>query len=427
MCDLPVRLSGMQAWSSPGLGHHRLDRFGPAPAVRLHDAATGSVIQTEGSDPARLYVCGITPYDATHLGHASTYVAFDVLLRAWHASGRFVEYVQNVTDIDDPLLARAHETGEDWESLAHRETQLFRDDMTALRVVPPDHYIGAVESIPLIVDLIEQLRERGAVYDVDGDLYFAVSADHRFGAVSGLDRPEMIRLFAERGGDPQRPGKRDPLDCLVWTRQRPGEPAWATRLGTGRPGWHIECTAIALHYLGMPLDVQGGGSDLAFPHHEMCASEGQVATGRTPFARIYAHAGMVGLDGEKMSKSKGNLVLVSRLRADDHDPMALRLALLARHYRSQWDWTADELEQAGRRLRTWRAGLEAGGRDATGLVKQVREATAHDLDAPAALAAVDAWAAEALSARSTSTLELDAAGASEDVRAVLDASLGVVI
>lgn len=417
----------MRAWPSPGLGHPRLDRFGPGPGVRLHNAATSALIQTEGSDPARLYVCGITPYDATHLGHAGTYIAFDLLLRAWRASGRFVEYVQNVTDVDDPLLVRANEAGEDWESLAERETQLFRDDMTALRVVPPHHYIGAVESIPLIVDLIEQLQERGAVYDVDGDLYFSVSADGRFGAVSGLDRVEMTRLFAERGGDPERPGKRDPLDCLVWTQQRPAEPGWPTLLGTGRPGWHIECSAIALHYLGMPLDVQGGGSDLAFPHHEMCASEGHVATGRTPFARIYAHAGMVGLDGEKMSKSKGNLVLVSRLRADDHDPMAIRLALLAHHYRSEWDWTADELEQASRRLQIWRAGLQAGGGDAIALVKQVREALAHDLDAPAALAAVDAWAADALSASSTTSPEPDTADASDDARAVIDASLGVAL
>jgi L-cysteine:1D-myo-inositol 2-amino-2-deoxy-alpha-D-glucopyranoside ligase len=415
----------MQAWSRPKLGLRRLDRFGPAPAVRLHDAAVGSLIQTEGADPARMYVCGITPYDATHLGHANTYIAFDLLLRAWRASGRFVEYVQNVTDIDDPLLERSHKTGEDWQSLARRETQLFRDDMTWLRVIPPDHFIGAVESIPLAVDVIEQLRQRGAVYDVDGDLYFSVSSDPTFGAVSRLGRADMTALFAERGGDPQRPGKHDPLDCLVWMRQRPGEPGWETRLGVGRPGWHMECTAIALHYLGMPFDVQGGGSDLAFPHHEMCASEAHSATGRTPFARVYAHAGMVGLGGEKMSKSKGNLVLVSRLRDDGHEPMALRVALLAHHYRNQWDWTHDELEQADRRLQRWRAGLDSGGRDATVLVKQVREAMAHDLDAPAALAAMDAWAAEALAV--SVPPEPDATEAAEDARSVIDASLGVVL
>ena len=417
----------MQAWSSPGLRHARLDRFGPAPAVRLHDAATRLLIQAEGSGPARMYVCGITPYDATHLGHASTYLAFDLLLRAWLASGRSVEYVQNVTDVDDPLLERAHQTGQDWESLAQRETQLFRDDMTWLRIAPPDHYIGAVESIPLVIDVIDQLQRRGATYDVDGDLYFPVSADPEFGAVSGLDRREMIRLFGERGGDPERAGKRDRLDCLVWARQHPGEPGWESRFGVGRPGWHIECSAIALHYLGMPFDVQGGGSDLAFPHHEMCASVAHVAMGRTPFARVYSQAGMVGLGGEKMSKSEGNLLLVSRLRADGHDPMAVRLALLAHHYRGDWEWTSDELGQAEGRLRRWRAALRSGGQDANALVKQVREAMAHDLDAPAALAAVDAWAADRLAPTEPSPSDSDAQDAAQDARAVIDASLGIAL
>jgi L-cysteine:1D-myo-inositol 2-amino-2-deoxy-alpha-D-glucopyranoside ligase len=417
----------MEAWSSPGLSHARLDRFGPAPAVRLHDSATGSLIQTEGSAPASMYVCGITPYDATHLGHAGTYLTFDLLLRAWAASGRIVEYVQNVTDVDDPLLERASMTGEDWQALARRETQLFRDDMTWLRVVPPDHYIGAVESMQLELDLIERLQRQGAVYDVEGDLYFSVAADPEFGGVSGLDRREMIELFAERGGDPQRPGKRDPLDCLVWTRQRPGEPGWESRFGPGRPGWHIECSAIALHYLGMPFDVQGGGSDLAFPHHEMCASQAHAVMGRTPFARVYAHAGMVGLDGEKMSKSEGNLLLVSRLRVDGHDPMALRLALLAHHYRDDWDWTPDQLGHAERRLHKWRKALQSGGPDASALVKQVREALAHDLDAPAALAAVDAWAGDRLASSDTPSSDPDAPDAAQDVRAVVDASLGVAL
>jgi L-cysteine:1D-myo-inositol 2-amino-2-deoxy-alpha-D-glucopyranoside ligase len=417
----------MEAWSSPGLGHARLDRFGPAPAVRLHDSVTRSLIQTEGSDPARMYVCGITPYDATHLGHASTYLAFDLLLRAWAASGRIVEYVQNVTDVDDPLLERASTTGEDWQSLARRETQLFREDMTWLRVVPPNHYIGAVESMPLELDLIERLQRLGAVYAIDGDLYFSVAADPEFGAVSGLDRRKMIELFAKRGGDPQRPGKRDPLDCLVWARQRAGEPGWESRFGPGRPGWHIECSAIALHYLGMPFDVQGGGSDLAFPHHEMCASQAQVVMGRTPFARVFAHSGMVGLGGDKMSKSEGNLVLVSRLHADGHDPMALRIALLAHHYRDDWDWTPDQLQHAERRLQRWREALQSGGPDAGALVKQVREALAHDLDAPAALAAVDAWAGDRSVTADTSSSDPDAPDTAGDVRAVIDASLGVAL
>jgi L-cysteine:1D-myo-inositol 2-amino-2-deoxy-alpha-D-glucopyranoside ligase len=299
--------------------------------------------------------------------------------------------VQNVTDIDDPLLERAAATGDDWQALAERETDLFRADMQSLSVVPPDVYVGAVESIPMIVEMIEDLRDRGAVYEVDGDLYFSVSSDPTFGTVSRLDRDEMIALFAERGGDPDRPGKRDPLDCLVWMRQRPGEPGWDSPLGVGRPGWHVECAAIAQHYLGVPIDVQGGGDDLVFPHHEMSASESQVAYPGDRFARGYAHAGMVGLGGEKMSKSLGNLVLVSRLRDHGEDPRAIRLALLSRHYRSAWDWTDDLLAEARKRLERWSEAVAFGGPDASAAIAAVRARMADDLDAPGALAAVDAW------------------------------------
>ncbi len=218
-----------------------------------------------------MYVCGITPYDATHLGHAATYVAFDLLHRAWRDAGLDVTYVQNVTDIDDPLLERAAETGEPWTAIAERDIELFREDMTALRVLPPTHYVGAVESIPLVLDLVEELRERGAVYELDGDLYLAAALAPGFGSVSRLDAAQMAELFAERGGDPDRPGKKHPLDCLVWLAERPGEPSWDSPFGPGRPGWHVECTAIALHLLGSDFEVQAGGSDLAFPHHEMCA------------------------------------------------------------------------------------------------------------------------------------------------------------
>src|SRR4051794_20830834 len=223
-----------------------------------------------------MYVCGITPYDATHLGHAATYLMFDVIQRVCRDAGLDVRYVQNVTDVDDPLLERAQHTGEDWQELAERETELFREDMTALRVLAPDHYVGAVEAIPLIVPMVERLRERGTAYEVDDDLYFSVRSDPRFGAVSRLSDGEMVDVFGQRGGDPERSGKKDPLDCLLWQAERPGEPAWDTELGRGRPGWHVECSAIALHHLGPGFDVQGGGSDLAFPHHEMSASEAQA-------------------------------------------------------------------------------------------------------------------------------------------------------
>ena len=362
--------------------------------LRIYDTATSSVREVVPTGPtARLYVCGITPYDATHLGHAATYNTFDLVQRVWKDAGHDVLYVQNVTDVDDPLLERAVATGQDWTELAARETALFREDMTALRMLPPAHYIGAVESIPWIVPLVQQLLASGAAYEVDGDIYFSVESDPHFGEVSGLTREQMLPVFAERGGDPERPGKKNPLDALLWLAARPGEPAWDTELGHGRPGWHIECVAIALDHLGMGFDVQGGGSDLAFPHHEMGASHAQVLTGEHPFAQAYVHAGMVALDGEKMSKSKGNLVFVSRLRRDGVDPAAIRLALLAHHYRADWEWTDQVLADAVARLGRWRAAVSRpDGPSADALVEEVREALADDLDAPAALAAVDRWA-----------------------------------
>jgi L-cysteine:1D-myo-inositol 2-amino-2-deoxy-alpha-D-glucopyranoside ligase len=388
--------------------------------LRLFDTASRQLITTTPGRTARMYVCGITPYDATHLGHAATYLAFDLVNRVWRDAGHDVHYVQNVTDIDDPLLERAVATGQDWTELAQRETALFRDDMTALRVIAPDHYIGAVEAIPHVVELIHQLQVTGAAYDVDGDVYFDVTSDPRFGEIAHLDRQQMVQVFSERGGDPERSGKRDPLDCLLWLQQRPDEPAWETTLGHGRPGWHIECTAIALKYLGMTFDVQGGGSDLAFPHHEMGASQAQVITGESPYARAFVHAGMVGLEGEKMSKSRGNLVFVSTLLRDGVDPMAIRLALLGHHYRDDWEWSADDLESARLRLADWRAAVGvATAPDATVVVRALRESLANDLDAPHALRAVDEWAARAVKG-----IGSDAA-APEAVAAAVDALLGV--
>jgi L-cysteine:1D-myo-inositol 2-amino-2-deoxy-alpha-D-glucopyranoside ligase len=382
----------MHAWPSPALPALP----GAGRPLRLHDSATGEVRPTAPGPTATMYVCGITPYDATHLGHAATYVAFDLVQRAWRDAGHDVRYVQNVTDVDDPLLERAVETGEDWQELADRETQLFREDMAALRVIAPDEYVGAVESIPLIAEAISGLRVKGAAYDVDGDTYFSVGSDPRFGGVAHLDVETMLALSAERGGDPERVGKKDPLDCLLWQSERPDDPAWETSLGRGRPGWHIECTAIALHYLGMGIDVQGGGSDLAFPHHELGASEAHVLTGEWPFARHYVHSGMVGLDGAKMSKSRGNLVFVSALRREGRDPMAIRLALLAHHYRSDWEWTDDDLARAEERLARWREAVDrTSGPDATAVLEGVRRHLADDLDAAGALTVVDRWAEQA--------------------------------
>lgn len=452
----------MHAWRGP----HVPELPGRGPEPRLLDGATGQRRVAASGPPeghATCYVCGITPYDATHIGHAATFTAWDLLIRSWRDAGRAVAYVQNVTDVDDPLLERADRDGEDWRALADREVARYRDDMTALRVLPPTHLVGAVEALPVIEAFASRLAERGALYEVAGDTYFARSADAGFGAVSGpgtvagLDYRDMVALFARRGGDPDRAGKKDPLDCVVWRAHRPGEPAWDSAFGRGRPGWHVECAAIAAHYLGAAFDVQAGGSDLAFPHHEMSASHARVAFGvpdrsapaRPAFARIYAHAGMVGLDGQKMSKSLGNLVFVSRLLAAGEEPTVVRLALLAHHYRSDWDWTNGGLVAARRRLDRWREAVRrrqagtpvaappvvappAAGdlppgplRDAHLVLAEVRRCLADDLDAPGALAAVDRWADAALTEGTGDVAS--SAVAARLVRDTVDALLGVAV
>ncbi|HVA61619.1 MAG TPA: cysteine--1-D-myo-inosityl 2-amino-2-deoxy-alpha-D-glucopyranoside ligase [Mycobacteriales bacterium] len=410
----------MQSWAAPVLP--RLAPAGPdRPWPRVYDSASATLVPVARGRPALLYVCGITPYDAAHLGHAATYVAFDTLQRVWRDAGLDVRYVQNVTDVDDPLLVRAARTGEDWTALAGREIDRFRSDMSALRLLPPDVYPGVVESIDLVVGFIATLLERGAGYELDGDIYFPVAAATRFGGVAHLDRTTMLGLSAERGGDPDRPGKKDPLDALLWQAARPGEPAWESPFGPGRPGWHIECAAMALAHLGPTIDVQGGGSDLRFPHHELSAAEGTVASGVFPFARAFVHAGMVGLAGEKMSKSRGNLVFVSRLRAEGADPTAIRLALLAHHYREDWDWTHAQLDAAAGRLERWRSALgRPDGPPAAAVRHEVRVALAEDLDSPAAIAAVDAWVAACLAG--TGSAE---PGEPQAVADLVDALLGV--
>ncbi|WP_405425897.1 cysteine--1-D-myo-inosityl 2-amino-2-deoxy-alpha-D-glucopyranoside ligase [Streptomyces erythrochromogenes] len=391
--------------------------------LQIHDTATQGTITLAPGPVARIYVCGITPYDATHIGHAATYNAFDLVQRVWLDTKRQVHYVQNVTDVDDPLLERALRDGHDWTELAERETALFREDMTALRMLPPQHYIGAVEAIPGIVPLVERLRDAGAAYELDGDIYFSVESDPHFGGVSHLDAEAMRLLSAERGGDPDRVGKKNPLDPMLWMAARPGEPSWdGGSLGRGRPGWHIECVAIALDHLGMGFDIQGGGSDLAFPHHEMGASHAQALTGEFPMAKAYVHAGMVALHGEKMSKSKGNLVFVSALRRAGVDPAAIRLALLSHHYRADWEWTDAVLDEAVARLERWRAAVSRpDGIPADAVLEEVREALANDLDTPAALAAVDRWV------ELQNTTDGDDESAPGLVSRTVDALLGVAL
>jgi L-cysteine:1D-myo-inositol 2-amino-2-deoxy-alpha-D-glucopyranoside ligase len=392
------KLLTMDAWT----GHEVPTLPGRSSPPRLYDSARQSIHPTNPGATATMYVCGITPYDATHLGHAATMITFDLVQRLWRDARLPVAYVQNVTDIDDPLLERAARDGEDWVVLAMRETALFREDMEALRIIPPTHYVGAVESIPAIAAHVRDLITSSAGYTLEdgtGDVYYPIAADPAFGYESNLSRDEMLVLSAERGGDPERPGKRDPLDPLLWRGARDGEPAWdGGDLGPGRPGWHIECATIALELLGDTIDVQGGGSDLLYPHHECSAAHAETLTGKAPFARHYVHAGMIGLHGEKMSKSKGNLVFVSRLRADGVDPMAVRLGLLSGHYRADREWTDDVLKTGEQRLSRWRSAAAApAGPSGEGLLAAVREALLDDLNAPAALAVVDTWADAALS------------------------------
>jgi L-cysteine:1D-myo-inositol 2-amino-2-deoxy-alpha-D-glucopyranoside ligase len=387
----------MQSWSEtsvpvvPGSG----------PPLRLYDTADRQVRPVTPGRTATMYVCGITPYDATHLGHAATYLAFDLVNRVLRDAGHDVHYVQNVTDVDDPLFERAERDGEDWMVLGMRETALFREDMEALRVLPPRDYIGAVESVHEVVEFVEKLIAARAAYVVDDpefpDVYFRSDATEQFGYESGYDRATMERLFAERGGDPDRPGKRDPIDALIWRAARPGEPSWASPFGPGRPGWHIECAAIALNRIGTGFDVQGGGSDLIYPHHEYSAAHAEAVVAGRRFARHYVHTGMIGLDGEKMSKSRGNLVFVSKLRAQQVDPVAIRLGLLAGHYRTDRAWTDSVLDTAHARLQRWRAAaaVETGPATADAIAR-LRQHLSDDLDTPKAIDAIDDWAYRAL-------------------------------
>ena len=382
----------MQSWTSLSVPKYRVEL---ASKVEIWDTEAQSIAEVSEKD-IKLYVCGITPYDATHMGHAATYLTFDLLQRLLIIQGRKVSYVQNITDVDDPLLERAIRDNLDWRDLATKEIELFKDDMSALRVLPPRHYIGAVEAIPLVVKAIEKLISKNAVYKIDKDLYFDISTDLNFGDRSHLSIDEMIEIFAQRGGDPTLVGKRNKLDCLLWRAHREGEPSWDSPFGAGRPGWHIECTAIALEYLGSSITIQGGGSDLIFPHHEMCAAQGEVMNNAT-FAQYFMHTGMIGYQGEKMSKSKGNLVFVSKLREAGIDAMAIRLALLANHYRSDREWDDALLQNATERLDRWRKGFaKPEGPEIEETISGVVDALNNDLDTTKALAHIDSWVEKAI-------------------------------
>ncbi|MET1052042.1 MAG: cysteine--1-D-myo-inosityl 2-amino-2-deoxy-alpha-D-glucopyranoside ligase [Mycetocola sp.] len=391
----------MKAWTRPEIP--TLPGFSVAPC--LYDTATAGLVEAHTGDTARIYVCGITPYDATHMGHAATYLAYDTLQRVWLDAGFDVHFAQNVTDIDDPLLERAAATGVDWRTLAASQVDLFRGDMEALSILPPEDFVAVTEVLDEIAEAVRRLVAAGVAYEVDtpessvgSDIYFdnAAAADMSpwaLGDVSHLDAATMDRFFRERGGDPDRAGKRSTLDPLLWRAAREGEPSWDSVVGTGRPGWHIECSVIALMELGRDFAVQGGGSDLVFPHHEMSAGHAAALSGH-PLAKVYSHTGMVGYQGEKMSKSLGNLVLVSKLTAAGVDARAIRLTLLANHYRSDWEWTDAALRAAESRLAAWSErladGSTPGSASADGALAALREALRLDLNTPAALAVIDA-------------------------------------
>ncbi|MCU1495289.1 MAG: Cysteine--tRNA ligase [Acidimicrobiaceae bacterium] len=354
--------------------------------VHLYDTARREVVPFEPGHIVRMYTCGITPYDSAHLGHAATYLAYDILQRRLRDLGHETRCVRNVTDVDDDILRKARELGVHYLDLAAEEIARFDEQMSALGLIAPYREPRATSAIPDILGFIGMVLDSGHAYQAAGAVYFSVSSFERFGQVSHLSRAEMLALARDRGGNPDDPAKRDALDFVLWQPSLPDEPAWESLWGPGRPGWHIECSALAMRELGLPLDLHGGGSDLIFPHHECEAAQSESATGER-FVRHWMHVGMVCLDGEKMSKSLGNLVFVGDL-LKEHEPAAIRLAILSQHYRQSWEWHAGLLDEAEARVVRWRA---AGSGD--GAMAEVRERLDDDLDTPGALRAVDAAAA----------------------------------
>jgi L-cysteine:1D-myo-inositol 2-amino-2-deoxy-alpha-D-glucopyranoside ligase len=354
--------------------------------LRLYDTARQDVVPFEVGPLVSMYTCGITPYDSTHMGHATTYVTYDVLQRRLIDLGHEVRCVRNITDVDDPLLAKAKELGVHYLDLAAAETARFNGDMKALNQLPCFSEPRATSAIPDIRGFIGMVLDRGHAYQSGGAVYFDVSTFPRFGQVSHYDEATMLAYAAERGGNIEDPNKRNPLDFVLWQPSADGEPSWDTLWGAGRPGWHIECSALALRELGTTIDLHGGGSDLIFPHHECEAAQSESATGET-FVRHWMHTPMVRLGGIKMSKSLGNLVFISDLLKDWEAP-AIRLAILDHSYRIDWDWTDDLMVAAAARIDTWRAGGPGDG-----ALDDVRHALDDDLDTPAAIAAIDSAAA----------------------------------
>jgi L-cysteine:1D-myo-inositol 2-amino-2-deoxy-alpha-D-glucopyranoside ligase len=353
--------------------------------VRLYDTARAAVVPFEPNPHVLMYTCGITPYDATHLGHAATYLFYDVLQRRLIDRGHTVRCVRNVTDVDDPLFAKARELGVHYLDLAAGEEARFNADMEALNALPVAAAPRASSAIADIRGFIGMVLDRGFAYEAGGAVYFDVAKFPGFGTVSHYTPEEMLAYARERGGNVDDPNKRSPLDFVLWQRSAADEPSWDTLWGPGRPGWHIECSALALRELGSTIDLHGGGTDLIFPHHECERAQSEAATG-DPFVRHWMHVAMVYKDGAKMSKSLGNLVFIDALRKE-WDPRAIRLAIIEHHYRTEWEWNEEMMPRATRRLTAW--GVGADGDEG---LDDVRAALDDDLDTPTALAAIDAAA-----------------------------------
>jgi L-cysteine:1D-myo-inositol 2-amino-2-deoxy-alpha-D-glucopyranoside ligase len=372
--------------------------------MRLYNALSQKIETFEPyRQAATVYVCGITPYDTTHLGHAFTYTAFDILIRYLEYQGQAVRYVQNVTDIDDDILRKAREVGEDWDALGNRWTAHFIQDMQTLNVRPPDYYPRATDVIPDIIVTVQKLLEAGVAYESEGNVYFHIDAWSEYGKLSRLDRAEMLPIANARGNNPDDPRKRNPMDFVLWQAQTPGEPAWDSPWGPGRPGWHIECSTMATRFLGETIDIHGGGGDLIFPHHESEIAQAEpLMNGNTSFTRFWLHTAMVYHEGEKMSKSLGNLVMARDL-LETYSPDALRLYLGSHHYRQVWSHSDAELEQAeqlAQKLRTavTITGGQGASLDPTPAKTNFEEALANDLDTSTALATLERLADEVLAA-----------------------------
>ncbi len=397
------------------------------PKLRLNLTSGILKTNTENQD-FKMYVCGITPYDATHLGHAATYLTFDLINRYLQMCGENVDFVENITDIDDPLFERANRDNQSWSELGESQVALFESDMTSLRVLPPKNYVAVTAAMGSIIKAIELLVSKGFTYELEGNVYFRIKT---FLANLPIAQDAALKVFAERGGDPERKGKENPLDPILWISNKDGEPGWQSQMGLGRPGWHIECSVIALENLIGPnyldetlissktISLQGGGSDLIFPHHFMSAALAKAMT-NSEFAEAYLHSAMVGLDGEKMSKSKGNLVFVSKLISEGVDAMVLRHALLSEKYSKDRMWTDSVLKNSQARVALIRSALskiECAPTDS--VIQSIAASIANDLDTPAALEVLDKWAAD--------TVKGEIGGSVGEISRFIDGALGLAL